>query len=181
MNGLYCFMMVWKETRYSSPYKVGSIEMEQRVLKAVLCQFKCPQQRLVRDCARTSFSQLRLLQTLFHINQPKVTTSIWHKVCVFSFIIFTYIYGSGFDSAFSGFDSAFGMFRNSVSNSVKAWYRACVDSKPLMILAYRLRNPGVCHSKCQSFMDTWTFLGFGRRKNFFLGALPISRLFNQYL
>ena len=76
---------------------------------------------------------------------------------------------------FSGFDSAFGVFRNSVSNSVKAWYRARVDSKPLMILAYRLRNPGVSHSKCQSFMDTWTFLGFCRRKNFFLGALPISR------
>lgn len=181
MNGRYCFMMVWKEIRYSSPDKVGPIEMEQRVLKAVLSQVKFPQQRLLRDCARMLFSQLRLLQTLFHINQPKVTTSIWHKVCVFSFIIFTYISGSGFDSAFSGFDSVFGVFRNSVSNSVKAWYRACVDSKPLMILAYRPRNPGVSHSKCQSFMDTWTFLGFCRRKNFFLGALPISRLFNQYL
>ena len=51
--------------------------------------------------------------------------------------VFDSAFRSAFDSAFrSVFDSAFGLLATSALDSVKAWYRQGLDSKPLMISAF---------------------------------------------
>ena len=79
-------------------------------------------------------------------NNPK-----WHEVCgiFFFFKQFNFRFGpfgfSGFRLDFRS-GSGFGLKKN-----VKAQYRQCFDSKPPNILASRLGDPGVFHSKCQRF------------------------------
>ena len=54
---------------------------------------------------------------------------------------------------FSAFDSTFDLISDSASKNVKAWYGQSFQSKPPNIPAYRPRDPGVFHSRCQCFMD----------------------------
>ena len=50
-------------------------------------------------------------------------------------------------------DSTFDLIPDSASQNAKAWYRQSFHSKPPIIPAYRPGDPGVFHSRCQSFMD----------------------------
>ena len=61
----------------------------------------------------------------------------WTFLCHLVFrSVFDSAFRSVFDSAFrSVFDSTFGLLANSALDSVKAWYRQGLDSKPLMIPA----------------------------------------------
>ena len=80
--------------------------------------------------------------------------STWHEVCGVFFLCQAIRLSVRSIRLFPILDSTFDLVPDSASKNVKAWYRQCFDSKP-PIPAYRLRDPGVFHSRCQSrFMDT---------------------------
>ena len=114
----------------------------------------------------------QLLQTLYHINQPKY--KMWYEVSETFIICSDFTFGFVFRFIFR---LSVISFSNSASIGMKAWHRHFLDNKPPITAACRLVALE-CPFEVSSFMDTWTCLGFTGRQIFLVGALPNYRLIN---
>jgi len=150
----------WRNmAEYSSPYKVGLIDVGTKFAyqKLTCLAWRSSVWNKFNFCGHFFFlpKGSYFSHTLHLINLPRFKYFSVGKVC--GFFVFC---ASVFRSArsirpFPVFDLTFNLILDSASKNAKAWYRGGFESRPPNIPAYRLGDPGVFHSRCQSrFMDT---------------------------
>ena len=160
-----CRIMVWKYDRWQYPMWGRADSYGTASVQSIRVFYDFCFERHVTVNAQ-------LLQTLYHINQPKY--KMWNEVSETFIICCGFIFGFVFRFIFR---LSVISFSNSASIGMKAWHRHFLDNKPPITAACRLVALE-CPFEVSSFMDTWTCLGFTGRQIFLVGALPNYRLIN---
>ena len=141
-------------TEYSSPYKVGLINVGTTFAQSRLVwsgitygrlNFRCTVILVRRFVASANLAPHKSAQVIIH--------------CGTRYVDFLSLLGDLIFDSVHPLYPAFDSTCDSASKNVKAWYRRWFDSKPPNIPAYRPGDPGVFHSRCQGLWTHVSLLG----------------------
>ena len=146
-------------TEYSSPYKVGLINVGTKFVQSRLVWSEIAYGRL--NFRRTVIRVKRFIASanLAPHQSAQVIIQLGTRYVDFVFFVRRLDFRFGPFLFFPVFDSTCDLISDSASKNVKTWYRRCFDSKPPNIPAYRPGDPGVFHSRCQGLWTHVTLLG----------------------
>ena len=154
-------VLCWRNmtTEYSSPYKVGLIDVGTK-----FAQSRLPWSAIAYG--KLNFRGTIILLEKFIANanlalhqSAQVIIQCGTRYVDFFFFVRRLDFRFGPFDFFSVFDSTCDLISDSTSKNMKAWYRRCFDSKPPNIPTYRPGDPGVFHSRCQDLWTHVTLLG----------------------